>query len=244
MHRKFISQQRCKRSEPTQNCKGDFSKNFQIKKVQKGEAGRSAAHAVNEFRTFINQLEENGSSIESFFDQMREFVDSNRKQVFQNAISVEVFRRFVADSFEFISEESLDGIVRILVKQTSQNFNEEISQKKLDIFELKARFNRATGGRLNTLNLNVLLGAIKLDEMKIDTLEFVRGLGFDVKKKIDFSEVFVICQKICLLNFAESSEIFDKLDFEKGGKIPVTVLANEINNLRKTHFVNENKPDA
>ena len=225
-----LKQLRSRGEEPRTSAGANGSTpDFAIRQVRKAAPKDSAFRDLAEF---LGQVDLPPTE---FLSRLAEFVGQKRGILIQGCIPFSKMREFLSGLKPQASESMIDSLGRALLKpgladQTRGGGHAE--EAGVDLLEFKNRLSRAAGPA-NCVPLLSLLGAAKVEQSGLDTMEFFKKVGFDPRRKVDFSEFYVLGQKICGFNFAESSELFEKLDVEKRWRIPLANFAEELDKFQQ-----------
>lgn len=204
---------------------------------------------------FLNKFEKYNKNLKSFTDILGLYVFNNLS-IFkskQNSISLRDFKKFLTDNFLIIlGKDLIDNFVNNIYDRNTKflsNYEKENLKKKnnkfefveIDLIELKNKLVNFSNSNADTTKLILIIASIKLNELDIPTSDYLKKYGYNIKRKVDFSEFFILAQKILSANFKEVNFLQAKYDNMNEGFFSLKGLVEDIDNYRGKNSNQKNK---
>lgn len=194
------------------------------------------------FGNFVNRMEKYNKNLKQFFDGLASHIKQNSQEVKDAMVTVDSLTGFVATTYEgLIGKDSVHEFITA-VKAIFIVNNGPIPF--IDILELKNKLESLTNCKLDSSKLPLTLYAISLDHQDINTEDHVKRFRADLKRKIDFSEFFILAQKILKCNFNDVNHLFAKYDIQRRSMFELNKFIDDVNSLRKNVTVKSNSRDT
>ena len=187
---------------------------------------------------FVKRMEKYNKNLKQFFDTLALHVKQNPNEVKETLLSLDSFVNYLNNHYKgLLGKESVDEFIVAFKRLFMSN---DRAKSMIDILELKNKLETLTNCKLDGSRLPLILFAINLDHQDCNTEDFIKRFRPDLKRKIDFSEFFILAQKVLKCNFNDVNHLFTKYDNQRRGMFELSRFIDDINSMRGTVSVKSN----